>query len=181
MGGLARGRLHSLHLIRRQRPRSGCLQRQAARLAGTGSTCPKTAPASERSRVPAQAVSAVIAGDSLRRTFLHADWQSFGPAGFRTKGTALTTFDVAPQPRAVTSEISFGSRMHEASLQDLEAIARKDPPERRWSPDRGLRYRVWRIIFLPANVPARLIKPIENLMRSIVSGKRTGVNRHNYG
>jgi hypothetical protein len=39
----------------------------------------------------------------------------------------------------VTPEISFGSRMHEASLQDLEAIAKKNPPERRWSPDGGLR------------------------------------------
>jgi hypothetical protein len=51
--------------------------------------------------------------------------------------------------------------MHEASLQDLEATAKNDPPEKRWSPDRGFDDACWRIIFLPANVPVGLIELIE--------------------
>ena len=51
--------------------------------------------------------------------------------------------------------------MHEASLQDLEATVKKDLPEGGGLLIGACDDRFWRIIFLPANVPARLIKLIE--------------------
>jgi hypothetical protein len=67
-------------------------------------------------------VSARIAGD-LGPTFLHPNGNLLGQAVFTLKRLQRRS-TLRPQPGAVTPEISFGSRMHEASLQDLEATTK---------------------------------------------------------
>ena len=92
----------------------------------------------------------------------------------------MTAATLRPEPRAVTPEIPFGSRMHEASLQALEATTKRTSGKAAlsWS---GLGTACWRIIFLPVNVPVNLIKLIGSFNETQCFKQGNRVNRHNYG
>ncbi|MEH2517834.1 hypothetical protein V1279_003407 [Bradyrhizobium sp. AZCC 1610] len=105
-------------------------------------------------------VGARIAGD-LGPTLLHPDGNLLGQAVFTQKWLQRRS-SLRPQPCAVTPEISFGSRMHEASLQYLEAVTKRTLRKGDGLLMGAYDDRAWRIIFLPANVSARLIELIES-------------------
>jgi len=82
----------------------------------------RRATASGQGTVRTQVASARIAGD-FRPTLLHPNGNLLGQAVFTLERLQRRS-TLRPQPCAVTAKIPFGSRMHEASLQDLEATTK---------------------------------------------------------